>query len=478
MKQQAYNPYLPSYEYIPDAEPHIFGDRVYIYGSHDRFNGAFFCMNDYVCYSAPIDDLSSWRYEGVIWRKKDDPSRPPLILKQLYAPDVVQGNDGRFYLYYFKGSMGIIGVAVCDTPAGKYKFHGYVRYPNGTLLGRNHESDLAQFDPGVFRDDDGKIYLYTGFGEKKPNVFTRFRPVNYHGAMGVELENDMLTIKENTLTRIAKTQHCSQGTGYEGHEFFEASSMRKFEGKYYFIYSSVLGHELCYAIGDSPLGEFKYGGTLVSIGDVGLAKEPMNYLGNTHGSLIKIKDDYYVFYHRQTNRHCHSRQACAEKIIRNPDGTFSQAELTSCGLNGGPLKGEGKYPAYIACHLYKRGEPKFLTAKIAKGHHPYFTQTGKDREESGDQYVANFGDDCVLGFKYFDFAKDEVEVSLLLSGKPQGTLRIKDSPDGNALGTIALHPTSGKEAFHAKVAIGAGIKALYFDFVGSGRFDIFELEIQ
>ena len=204
----------------------------------------------------------------------------------------------------------------------------------------------------------------------------------------------------------------------------------------------------------------------------------MNYLGNTHGSLIKIKDDYYVFYHRQTNRHCHSRQACAERIIRNPDGTFSQAELTSCGLNGGPLKGEGKYPAYIACHLYKRGEPKFLTAKIAKGHHPYFTQTGKDREERGDQYVANFGDDCVLGFKYFDFTKDEIEVSLLLSGKPQGTLRIKDSPDGKELGTIALHPTSGKEAFHAKVTIGTGIKALYFDFVGSGRFDIFELEIQ
>lgn len=65
---------------------------------------------------APVTDLSDWRYEGVIWRKKDDPLPAPWLLKQLYAPDVVQGSDGRYYLYYFKGNSGIIGVAVCDTP--------------------------------------------------------------------------------------------------------------------------------------------------------------------------------------------------------------------------------------------------------------------------------------------------------------------------------------------------------------------------
>lgn len=53
MKIQAFNPYLPSYEYIPDAEPYIVGERIYIYGSHDRFNGENYCLNDYVCWSAP-----------------------------------------------------------------------------------------------------------------------------------------------------------------------------------------------------------------------------------------------------------------------------------------------------------------------------------------------------------------------------------------------------------------------------------------
>ena len=59
MKQQAMNPFLPSYEYIPDGEPHIFEGRIYLYGSHDRFDGASFCLNDYVTYSCPVDDLSS-----------------------------------------------------------------------------------------------------------------------------------------------------------------------------------------------------------------------------------------------------------------------------------------------------------------------------------------------------------------------------------------------------------------------------------
>ena len=61
MKTQAFNPFLPSYEYIPDAEPYVFGNRVYVYGSHDRFDGEDFCMNDYVCWSAPIDDLGAWK---------------------------------------------------------------------------------------------------------------------------------------------------------------------------------------------------------------------------------------------------------------------------------------------------------------------------------------------------------------------------------------------------------------------------------
>ena len=98
MKKQVYNPFLPLHEYIPDGEPHVFGNRVYHYGSHDKEGGYTFCMQDYVVYSAPVDDLTALKYEGVTYRASQDPNYPKM--KYMYAPDVVQGNDGRYYLYY------------------------------------------------------------------------------------------------------------------------------------------------------------------------------------------------------------------------------------------------------------------------------------------------------------------------------------------------------------------------------------------
>ena len=170
MNRQAVNPYLPSWEYIPDGEPHVFNGRVYVYGSHDRFNAPIFCVNDYVCWSAPVEDLSEWRYEGVIYRKKQDPKNP-LGYHLLFAPDVCQGPDGRYYLYYAFDFLGIMSVAVCDTPAGEYKFLGHIHYADGTLWGRRR-GDQLPFDPGVLVDDDGRVWLYSGFYNAVPAILT------------------------------------------------------------------------------------------------------------------------------------------------------------------------------------------------------------------------------------------------------------------------------------------------------------------
>lgn len=135
MKKQAYNPYLPLNAYIPDAEPHVFGDRVYIYGSHDAEGGVRFCMLDYECWSAPVEDLSNWRCEGIIYQAEQC-LHYSKERQDMYAPDAVQGPDGRYYLYYDlagggnHGFDGPISVAVCDTPAGKYEYYGDVRYPD------------------------------------------------------------------------------------------------------------------------------------------------------------------------------------------------------------------------------------------------------------------------------------------------------------------------------------------------------------
>ena len=121
MKQPAFNPYLPGYEYIPDAEPRAFGDRVYIYGSHDFFGGDRFCPGDYVCWSAPADDLGNWRNEGVIYRRTQDPNNRDDRM-DLYAPDCVQGPDGRYYLYYTPNRMPSVSIAVSEHPAGPFEY--------------------------------------------------------------------------------------------------------------------------------------------------------------------------------------------------------------------------------------------------------------------------------------------------------------------------------------------------------------------
>ena len=478
--KQAFNPYLPSWEYIPDGEPHVFENRVYVYGSHDRFNAPIFCVNDYVCWSAPVDDLSDWRYEGVIYRKNQDPKNK-LGLRLLFAPDVCRGADGRYYLYYAFDFMGIMGVAVCDTPAGKYQFLGHVHYPDGTVWGRR-KGDQFPFDPGVLADGDGRIWLYSGFYTPTPAFVTGFKKLRNDGGTVVELERDMLTIKGEPQVIFPK-----EGPGsFPNHEFFEASSIRKDGDKYIFVYSSRHNHELCYAVSGRPDGGFTFGGTLVSQGDLFLdgnedERKGLNYLGNTHGGLLNIGEDWYIFYHRQTNRHSYSRQACAEKLVRSPDGSFRQAEVTSCGLNGGPLRGIGRYPAYIACNLWSRdgvGRYDCPSPRRAFAAHPFFTQTGKDQEGDGGQYIANMRNGAVAGFKYFDI-RELKTVSVELSGAAEGEFLLSDRSDFQTVSArIQLKLTGGRAEFHAPCAMADGERALYFKFCGKGsvHFHSFSLK--
>ncbi|MBN6204826.1 family 43 glycosylhydrolase [Ralstonia pickettii] len=476
-RKQAFNPFLPSYEYIPDGEPYVFGDRLNLYGSHDRFNGKFFCMNDYVCWSAPVDDLSNWRYEGVIYRKKQDPMNK-LGIKHMYAPDVAKGPDGRYYLYYSLLFSSVMAVAVCDTPAGDYAFYGYISHPDGSILSGN-QGDAFLFDPSVFVDDDGKVYLYSGFAPKRglPAIVTGGKSRVFEGSYVTELAADMKTAKSKPKLILPKVGN-AEGTGFEGHEFFEASSMRKIKDTYYFIYSSINGHELCYATSKSPVDGFQFGGTIISNGDLYINgfsadKHAYNYIGNNHGSIVYVKGQWYVFHHRQTNRHHYSRQALAEPIEIEEDGSIPQAELTSCGLNNGPLHGRGEYEARIACHLMSaNGAGRYGTyfGNITFKNHPYFTQTGKDREDDPTQYIANMRDGAVAGFKYF-MLKDLKEIGVKVRSTGDGDLLIATSLHAEPIASISVAKSKVYTYFRTEINLEDGETALYFCYKGSGKLD-------
>lgn len=483
MKRQAFNPFLPSHEYIPDGEPRVFDGRLYLFGSHDRFCARIFCVNDYVCWSAPLADLADWRYEGVLYRKRQDPLNKSGR-RLLFAPDVVRGPDGRYYLYYALDFMGIMGVAVCDEPAGRYTFLGHVRFADGHIWG-TRSGEPFPFDPGAFVDDDGRIFLYAGFATRIPSVLTRLKRLTHDGAVALELEADMLTIKQAPRTIVPAK--AAADSPYAGHAFFEASSMRKIGRRYYFIYSSERNHELCYAVSDFPDRGFAYAGTLISLGDVGLAgieseRDARNYLGNTHGSIAQIGDDWYVFYHRHTNRHSYSRQACAERLALGADGLFAQAEVTSCGLNGGALAGTGNYPAYIACNLWSakgtaRYDMRFSRLRLAA--HPYLTQDEKDGDANARQYIANIRDGAMIGYKYFHF-DTPAAIAIVVRGRAKGKMIVAtDARLSRRIAEVAIDIAAREDV----ILVGAlapvsGCYPLFFRYEGRGVISFIGFELR
>ncbi|MCD7744252.1 MAG: family 43 glycosylhydrolase [Lachnospiraceae bacterium] len=490
MKKLAFNPYLPFWELVPDAEPHVFDGRVYVYGSHDQRNGTSFCVEDYAGWSAPVDDLGNWRYEGVIYRKDQDPiNGAPYAdpaghgipefdrafegerLHQLYAPDVAKGPDGRYYLYYALDFVNIISVAVCDTPAGQFEFLDYVRCEDGTIpqIGR-------WFDPAILSEEGGN-YLYYGFCP--PVRFPGMESLDIPGAMMVRLADDMHTIISEPKC-VANGCDTAKGTCYEAHPFFEASSIRKFGELYYFVYSSLQGNELCYGTAKTPEGPFDYQGVIVSNGDLGFEGNELavNYTGNNHGGLVQIQDKTYIFWHRQTHGTGFNRQGCADEVQILEDGTIPQIAITSCGLNGGPLPAKGKYETYIACHLTEADRTKVGHvaepgpdggAIVIPEEWPYITEeeiaaaedvsieaasgqkktpaveAGSADSESGKMeagieadllgnkglkpFIHNLRKGAVAGFKSFTFDGTETEITLELRGEGRMEVRL-DAPEG------------------------------------------------
>lgn len=219
------NPYLPLWEYIPDGEPRVFGNRVYVYGSHDRVGHDQFC--DYVlkCWSAPVDDLGHWTDHGVIFRTRDTFDHPADTdwtkeHNELYAPDVVE-KDGKYYLFaYIIGAKGC--VAVSDRPEGPFTLLGRYKYTipdsvcvNGWFI-----------DPGVLVDDDGQVYIACGF---ERSFIAKIEP------------QDMTHVLDGTYLEHIIPCEVTENGGFTDPDsrFYEAASLRKIGDTYYFIYSPI-----------------------------------------------------------------------------------------------------------------------------------------------------------------------------------------------------------------------------------------------
>ncbi len=282
---------LVSNLYTADPSAHCFDGRIYIYPSHDidagiPFNdlGDHFGMRDYHVFSMDrpgaevIDHGVALDIDSVPWAER-----------QMWAPDAAQKGD-RYYLYFpAKAPDGIfaIGVAVSSSPHGPF-----VPNPN-PIIGS------YSIDPAVYHDDDGQFYMYFGGiwgGQLQYYRDNRYsadhkEPKSADDALGpvVALMSDDMTefAHEPREILILDEAGLPLKAGDNDRRFFEASWMHKYEGKYYFSYSTGDTHYICYATGDNPYGPFTYGGRILN---------PV--LGWTsHHSICAFGDKWYLFYH-------------------------------------------------------------------------------------------------------------------------------------------------------------------------------------
>ncbi len=288
----------PVVQHIFTADPsaHVFNGRIYIYPSHDVENdipfddlGSHFAMEDYHVLS--MDDPHGMATDhGVALHLKD----VPWADKQLWAPDANE-KDGVYYLFFpAKDKEGIfrIGVARSSAPEGPF-----VAEPIPI-------KGSYSIDPAVFIDDDGSAYMYFGgiWGGQlqrwQTGVFLHeeegplaYLPNDNEPALCAKiarLGDDLLSFAEQPKDVVILDENGKplMAGDYE-RRFFEASWLHKYNGRYYFSYSTGDTHLLCYAIGDSPYGPFTYAGRIL---------EPV--VGWTsHHSIVSFNNKWYLFYH-------------------------------------------------------------------------------------------------------------------------------------------------------------------------------------
>ena len=501
------NPYMPLWEHIPDVEPYVFEDpdqpgkyRVYVYGSHDDLISEY-CGRDQVVWSASVDSLNNWRYDGVILVVDKNANGEAFdsagTADVLYAPDVtlVTDKDGKKTYYLFPNDQtgfrnGLI--AKSSRPDGPFEVCNWSQ-ENPNLV-----DGVLKFDPAVFVDDDGRVYGYWGFersyaAEFDPTTMATVKP-------GTEIVEDMIS-----------------GRNQEGRfKFFEASSIRKIKDKYVFIYSRFTeegefglptsNYTLAYAYSDHPLGPWTYGGTIID-GRGRETDEQGNVIasatpdGNTHGSICEINGQWYVFYHRQTGTDEYARQAMVATIeVKVEEGAGGKVEISEgeYNSNGFALNGLDpfeRHSAGIACWYTgpKAAEHNwpnntFYGSYVAAS---YGGEEGMTKEEAlastkkyeapydlryNTNYVVNNTNGSIVGYKYFNFDAErltnEGNLMLCLRLIPEGidgTIEVMldrpwESQSGKKIGQAELKADMKKEP--VDVAIGISNEAKENDLAG------------
>lgn len=237
---------------LPDPQVFVEGDTYYIVGTSDRNPDVVDCYvtTDFVSYEAHYGIYNPTMYNG--WEDREQ--------ALVFAPEMYCF-DGVYYLYYSANDKTLTrrcSVVVADTPLGPFEplVNDEVDGLNNPLF---YSEDYPQraLDATVFTDDDGKMYMYFVVTKTTQHI------------VGLELispyQADWSTYKELVIPGTVDSESEEQLLEWETYrdnkvKIAEAPFMIKSADKYYLTYS-VNGcwnkyYNVCYAVSDSPMGNF------------------------------------------------------------------------------------------------------------------------------------------------------------------------------------------------------------------------------
>ncbi len=413
---------IVSYSYLADPGAIWHEGRLYVYCSNDNENpigGNSYKMSTIVCVSSA--DLKNWTNHGVVLDTKNV-SWSGLS----WAPSPVYKN-GKFYLYYGNGGSAI-GVAVSDSPTGPFVD------PLGRSLASGNTPGVQPFDgwlfdPMTFVDDDGQAYMY--FGGNGDNNMRVAR-----------LNSDMISIN-GSVGKINVPN------------LFEAAWLHKYNGTYYFSYSTnpSNGMRIDYMTSNNPMTGFTYGGVISN-------QPPINN-NNNHQAIVEIEGEWYQVYHNRivardnlgTAEMPYHRNLAIDKFTHNANGTINRMVNTVDGV---------KQLKYLDPYVRQEGETMS-------------NQKGIDVIESNAGgmalgYIDNGDWTMIEGVDFGSGAS--VFSASVASTKTGGTIEIRTgSATGTLLGTLQVPNTGGNQTWRTvttSIAQTTGVKNLYLVFKGSG----------
>ena len=407
----AQNPLTPAGVYFPDPSAKVFNGKLYIYGSLDE-------SDDYWCskrhHVIETSDLKTWIIHEDVFSSVGEKDEVSYNNELLFAPDCGFRND-TFYLYYCQpSSTQAEGVAVSTSPAGPFV--------NGQLL---NVGKYQEIDPSIFTDSDGQAYYLWGqFSLKMARMKESMREI------------DTSSIKVDVLTE-------------KQHFFHEGAFMTKRKDLYYLIFADISRGEkptcLGYATSKTPMGPYTYRGVIIDNDEC----HPGTW--NNHGSVVEFRDQWYVFYHRNSHGSDKMRRICAEPIFFNEDGTIDEVEMTSQGISG-PIPAFQKVEAEQACILH--GNLKIQSFS------PY--QEELTQINNGDKAL----------YRYIDFTGEEKKLVLRLApGKTSCDISVNiDKPWHRKIAGLSVEAGEGEKMWQT-VSVDIeklkGAHGLYFQFHGS-----------